>query len=172
MSDDTNPKDRNADLKPSLHLVPAALLIFCAKVMQLGAAKYGPYNWRKKKVRLTVYISAALRHVYACLDGEWTDPESEAPHLGHAACCFGIVLDAYVTGTLIDDRPKPGKAAELIKEMTTQKPRDPLTALEEPAISYQRTEQYVPCREDRERMGETAKYRDAEEQRDKRASER
>ncbi|MEY9242511.1 hypothetical protein ABIF27_003166 [Bradyrhizobium elkanii] len=38
--------------------------------MKNGAKKYGPYNWRSNKVRMTIYIEAAQRHLAALLDGE------------------------------------------------------------------------------------------------------
>jgi len=118
----TNPKDLIGLTKPPLRLVPPALLLFVSRVMGLGAAKYGPYNWRSKNVRLSIYLEAAMRHILACQDGEETDPESGQPHIAHAAACMGIVLDAKATGNLIDDRPTPGPAARLIAEMTETKP--------------------------------------------------
>ena len=126
--DQTNPKDRLGSLKPELHLVPPALSLHTAKVMSLGAKKYGPYNWRDKKVRLTIYLSAALRHILQKLDGEDLDPESGQPHEAHAAACMGIILDARACDCLIDDRPKAGAAARLIGEMTEKKQPAGLTA--------------------------------------------
>jgi hypothetical protein len=119
-ADDTNPKDRLGAKKPPLTLVPPALLIYTSRVMALGAAKYGPYNWREKKVRLTVYIEAAMRHLMALFDGEDTDPESGMPHSAHAAACMGIILDALATGNLIDDRPTKGAAARLLADLTNK----------------------------------------------------
>ena len=113
-----NPKDLLGMRKPPLTLVPAALPIITSVVMKLGAKKYGPYNWRLKKVRRTVYIEAAMRHLLSALDGEDCDPESGVPHEAHAAACVGIILDALVTGNLVDDRPTPGAAAKLIGILT------------------------------------------------------
>lgn len=113
-----NPKDRLGVLKPLLHLAPPAVHLYMAEVFALGAQKYGPYNWRENKVRMTVYISAAMRHLLALLDGENTDPESGQPHAAHACACLAIILDAVATGNLVDDRPKAGAAARLIAEMT------------------------------------------------------
>jgi dATP/dGTP diphosphohydrolase len=113
-----NPKDALGLKKPPLRLVPPAALLYMARVMGLGAAKYGPYNWRGKPVRYTVYLEAAMRHILSALDGEELDPESGQPHAAHAAACMAIVLDAKATGNLVDDRPTPGAAARLIAEMT------------------------------------------------------
>lgn len=116
--DTTNPKDLLGFKKPPLRLVPAALIIQTARAMALGAKKYGPYNWRDKKVRRTVYLEAAMRHILCALDGEDLDPESGVPHEAHAAACMGIILDAMQIDAMIDDRPLPGAAAKLISAHT------------------------------------------------------
>lgn len=113
-----NPKDLLGMKKPPLRLVPPALLLYVSRVMELGATKYGPYNWRGNKVRYSIYIEAAMRHLMCALDGEEIDPESGMPHMAHAAACAGIVLDAKATGNLVDDRPSAGAAAELIRILT------------------------------------------------------
>lgn len=110
-----NPKDLLGMKKAPLALVPPVLEIITAEVMRLGAKKYGPYNWRLNKVRRTVYLEAAKRHIDACLDGENADEETRMPHEASAAACMAIVLDALVTGNLVDDRPIPGAAARVIK---------------------------------------------------------
>lgn len=113
----TNPKDAFGNKKAPLHLIPSSPLARLAMVMKLGAKKYGPYNWREKDVRLTVYISAAERHLRAILDGESVDSESQMPHAAHVMACMAIIIDAMDTGNLIDDRPPPGKFAEVIAEL-------------------------------------------------------
>lgn len=118
MNDETNPKDLLGAAKPNLYLVPPALMLHAAKAMENGAKKFSPYNWRQKKVKNTIYISAALRHILSYLDGEDAARDSGVNHLGHAAACLGIILDAAATGNLIDDRPNKGAAADLIEQMT------------------------------------------------------
>lgn len=120
--DKTNPKDLIGLTKVALRLVPSALEVFAAFVYKLGAAKYGAFNWRKNNVRRTVYLEAAMRHLKAVMDGEDTDPESGAPHEAHVVACMGIILDALVTGNLIDDRPPPGKTAWLINVTSNTTP--------------------------------------------------
>lgn len=114
---ETNPKDLVGRSKPQLHLVPPPALLRMAKVMELGAAKYGPYNWREKAVGYTTYVSAALRHLLAALDGQDIDPESGQSHLAHVASCMAILLDADECGALIDDRHTPGPTADLLEEL-------------------------------------------------------
>ena len=119
--DSGNPKDAVGELKPPLHLVPAALTIQVSQAMKNGAAKYGPYNWREKKVRAHVYIAAAQRHLAAWFDGENVASDSGVHHLAHAAACLAILLDAEATGNLIDDRPPHGAAARLIDELAEER---------------------------------------------------
>lgn len=117
----TNPKDLVGEKKAPLHLVPGPALLRMARVMELGAKKYGPYNWRQHPVRLTIYLAAAQRHILADLDGETIDPESGQPHRAHAMACMAILLDAEATGNLIDDRPTPGVTADMIRREEEQR---------------------------------------------------
>lgn len=117
----TNPKDLLGIKKVRLHLVPPSSIIFQAMAMEDGAVKYGPYNWRTNKVILSIYVDAALRHIYAYFDGEECAPDSKKPHLAHALASLGIIVDALSTGNLVDDRPKAGCAARLIAELEVKK---------------------------------------------------
>lgn len=112
-----NPKDLIASRKVPLHLIPSSPLARLAVVMQLGAKKYGAYNWRESSVKLTVYLDAAERHLRAILDGESIDEESHQHHAAHVMACMAIILDAYDVGKLIDDRPSPGAFAHVLKEL-------------------------------------------------------
>ncbi len=117
-----NPKDRIGQTKPPLHLIPPAAEVLEAVVMGLGARKYGAFNWRSSKVRATVYIAAAKRHLAQWLDGESNDAESGVSHLAHARACLGILLDAQATGNMVDDRPPPGVATALISQHSGESP--------------------------------------------------
>lgn len=107
--DDANPKDIAGRSKPQLHLIPASALVPVARVMELGAKKYGPYNWRDQPVAYTPYLSAAMRHITAFLNGETIDPESGQSHIAHAAAGLLILEDAIVNDSAKDDRPKCSK---------------------------------------------------------------
>ncbi len=115
-----NPKDQIGLTKAPLRLVPPALVIEVAAAMKNGAEKYGPYNWREQAVSLNVYIEAALRHIYAFMDGEEVAEDSGVKHIAHAAACLGIILDAASIDKLIDDRPTPGAAATLMGRQVQQ----------------------------------------------------
>ncbi len=114
-----NPKDRIGVTKVPMHLVPSSAIIHEAMAMADGARKYGPYNWREKAVKASIYIAAAQRHIAKFLDGRDYDEESGAHELGHARACLGIVLDAIETGNIKDDRPKAAPTAELLARLRT-----------------------------------------------------
>jgi len=133
MNDGLNPKDAVGLTKAPLRLVPPVGLVQVAKVMAHGAEKYGPYNWRESKVRYSVYIEAALRHLYAAMDGEDNDTEAGAPHLASVAACMLILLDAVSLGSFVDDRPavrgKTGQELRLCRSVPVA-PRAPRTVAE------------------------------------------
>lgn len=101
----TNPKDLIGSTKVSLSKFPAVGIVHGAHAMMDGAAKYGAYNWRAKKVGASIYVDAAMRHIAAWFEGEELAKDSQVHHLGHAIACCAILLDAQETGNLIDDRP-------------------------------------------------------------------
>lgn len=118
-----NPKKAYGDLKVPLHLVPAALDIGAAISLGEGGEKYGPFNWREDPVEAMTYVGALKRHLAGYVDGEDIDPESTwgKTHLQGLAGCIAILLDATDMGTLIDNRPKKGRAAQRIRELTRKK---------------------------------------------------
>jgi len=121
--DEMNPKDLLGVKKSPVHLVPPALVIETAPAMANGADKYGPYNWREKEVKLSVYIAAAQRHLMAYWDGEDVAEDSGVNHLAHVAACIAIVLDAAAIGKLVDDRPPAGGAPALLARQDKTAPR-------------------------------------------------
>lgn len=114
---DDNPKTITGVTKPDLSLIPPVALIEEALAFQDGAKKYGPYNWRDKKVSSRIYTAAAMRHILSWQDGEECDPISSVHHLAHARACLAILLDASSLNQLNDNRSF-GVAAEMIREST------------------------------------------------------
>src|SRR6185437_14882194 len=110
MTVDNNPKTIHGDKKPDMSLVPPVAILSEARVMQLGAAKYGPYNWRERTVSARVYTAAAMRHILQWQDGEDIDPESGESHLAHARACLAIIMDAQSIRKFNDNRPVRGAA--------------------------------------------------------------
>lgn len=113
---DNNPKTIIGITKPSISKVPPSSIIYTALAMMDGAEKYGPYNWRHNSVSASIYIDACKRHLDSWWDGEEVAEDSKVPHLGHALGCIAIIVDAYENGCLVDDRPKPGRYSEMIKD--------------------------------------------------------
>jgi hypothetical protein len=101
---------------PTLSVVPPASILYEGLAMQDGAEKYGPYNWRKNKVRASIYLDACMRHIFAWSDGEENASDSGKPHLAHAKACLGILIDAIETGNLVDDRPEKGAAPQVLEK--------------------------------------------------------
>lgn len=103
--DFTNPKDLLGVKKPQLDLIPITSMVYQAIAMADGAKKYGAYNWREKKVKASIYYAAAMRHMAAWFNGEEVAKDSLKPHLAHAIANIGILIDAYESGNLINNRP-------------------------------------------------------------------
>lgn len=114
---DVNPKDIQGAKKLDLSLFPPVAHLHGAHAFVDGAAKYGPYNWREKKVRARVYVAAAMRHLHAWLDGEELAVDSRCHHLGHVIACCAILLDAQENGALSDDRPVKGGAQAVMDRL-------------------------------------------------------
>ncbi len=135
-ADTTNPKDKLGAKKPQTWLNPRAALMHMAKAFEFGAYGtdaegvqvrknadgspfgYGPFNWRDKKVKATVYIAAMDRHIAEYLDGDDKASDSKCLHLAHIMACAAILIDAVENGNLIDDRPMRGPAAKVIAALT------------------------------------------------------
>jgi hypothetical protein len=132
---ETNPKDRIGITKSRVGLVPPTAIAAVAAVMEVGAAKYGPYNWREFPVQRMVYLEAALRHLYADLDGESVDPETGLMHLEHAAAGLLILIDAIRCESHIDNRPFPGRAAAVMGSQA----KKPAPAAVEPMTPVRRS---------------------------------
>jgi hypothetical protein len=115
---DSNPKTIHGMSKPGIANVPPIGVLEVGRVMEVGAQKYGPSNWRHDEVSYSTYYNAAMRHLFEAWDGNDLDFETGCPHLAHAAACLMILLDAKAVGKLIDDRPKQGAASYFIKANT------------------------------------------------------
>lgn len=111
----TNPKDLVGASKAPLRYVPPALMIEASGPMEDGAIKYGPFNWRQYPVEVVTYVEAAIRHLFAFLDGQDNAEDSGHSHIGHAIAGLGIVADSKALGTLIDNRFTAGPAADMLR---------------------------------------------------------
>lgn len=102
--DDLNPKDRAALNRAPLGLLPAVGSLYGAAAAADGARKYGPYNWREKPISYDGYLEAMERHIKSLREGEDIAQDSLVHHLGHIIATASILLDAWHTGNLINDR--------------------------------------------------------------------
>ncbi len=109
-----NPKAIAGRQKIEYANTPALPALYQAAVHDLGAGKYGSFNWRDRPIKLADYISAMRRHLAELEAGVDIDAESGLPHCAHLMATYAIVIDAQAAGTLIDNRrPTPDLASEM-----------------------------------------------------------
>ena len=101
---DDNPKTIYGEAKPKISSTPVIGIREMGKVFELGAKKYGRFNWRLHSVSATVYYDASWRHLSAWFEGEDIDPESGVSHLAHVMACMTILMDAEAEGMFNDNR--------------------------------------------------------------------
>jgi hypothetical protein len=89
--------------KPMLDLLDPKVMNEMGKVLTIGAKKYGKYNW-KKGLTSTRTTAAALRHIFAYLDGEDIDADTGCYHLGCALVELMFTLNGALTRNDLDDR--------------------------------------------------------------------
>jgi hypothetical protein len=73
--------------KPDWTLMPWEELCKVQAVLDLGAKRYGAWNWQMVKNPDVRYLAALFRHVIAYTLGQDEDEESKQHHLAHAVCC-------------------------------------------------------------------------------------
>ena len=94
--------------KPKMNLLPPKAIVEISKVLTFGAAKYDAENWRKLDDLQNRYTAGALRHIFAHMDGEELDPETNLSHLAHAMCCLLFKLEIE-----LEERSKKEKSREV-----------------------------------------------------------
>lgn len=117
----TNSKAAYGNSKVPMSSLPASARILGALAMKSGNDKYGFYNFRQSKVSLKMYLDAIERHEAALLDGEDLDRKSGLHHAAMILASAAIILDAYEHGNLVDDRPPPGPAADILEREAGKK---------------------------------------------------
>jgi len=55
-----------------------------ARIMELGAEKYGDGNWKLGGKPDKEYLDSMMRHLRSFMDGEKYDQDSGCSHIGHA----------------------------------------------------------------------------------------
>ena len=89
--------------KPKMNLLPPKAILEVAKVLTFGAEKYDAENWRKLDDLQNRYTAGALRHIFAHMDGEELDPETNLSHLAHALCCLLFKLEIELENAKIEE---------------------------------------------------------------------
>jgi hypothetical protein len=76
------------------NLLPDKSIKEIVKVLNYGAKKYSPDNWKHVKPFKIRYMSALLRHLFQWyVLKEKNDKESGFNHLAHSACCILFLLE-------------------------------------------------------------------------------
>lgn len=113
-----NPKELAGSKKPATwSVMPRWIVLLVGRVMSVGAAKYGAFNYRDSRISASTYQDALERHLQLWFDGEDNDPESGVSHLAHAIAGCSLLLDAQATGQLHDDRQKTGMVRRTLDEL-------------------------------------------------------
>ena len=72
-------------------LLPINELEDVVKVLELGAKKYGDFDWKHVPNASKVYQESLFRHWVEYRKGNKIDDESGISHLAHLICC-GLIL--------------------------------------------------------------------------------
>ena len=78
--------------KPRWSLLPHKEIEEVVRVLMYGARKYGADNWREVEDGRRRYYDAAMRHLMAYRQGDWTDDESGLAHLAHAVASLLFIM--------------------------------------------------------------------------------
>lgn len=94
--------------KPQWRLLPQSALVPMVRVLEFGATKYSPENW-KKGLSTTGCMESLKRHWDAMMEGETHDPESGLPHIGHIMCNAMFISWMQANKPEFDDLKKENK---------------------------------------------------------------
>lgn len=96
--------------KVRLDLIDAEAVEGLAKVLTFGAQKYEAHNWRVG-ISNSRLLAAMLRHTFAIMRGEYTDPESGLPHIDHVGCCWMFLSWNFKNKPELNDLWKSNESA-------------------------------------------------------------
>ena len=113
-----NPKEVAGSKKPATwSVMPRWIILAVGRVMSVGTAKYGAFNYRQSPIAASTYQDALERHLGLWFDGEDSDSETGVSHLASAIASCALLMDAQATGKLVDDRQKTGLARKTLDEL-------------------------------------------------------
>ena len=87
---------RRTDRKPRFDLIPFEFLESAAEVLTRGAARYGPYNW--KRGRKDFFLDA-WNHAFVHLQ-KFAEGDRSEDHLAHLACNLAFMVWAVKNGVV------------------------------------------------------------------------
>ncbi len=91
--------------KVLLSMVPTALKVAVANVLEFGMKKYARDNWMKG-FKYTDVLDSLERHLEDWKNGEDYDKESGLNHMWHVACNVAFLCHFIARGTGTDNRTK------------------------------------------------------------------
>lgn len=97
--------DRANQGKAPLSLLDPDALEGLTRILEFGAKKYAPNNWRKG-LTYSSTLDSMMRHIFAILRGEDIDPESGLPHIDHVGCNWMFLSNFMKHRSDLDDRYK------------------------------------------------------------------
>lgn len=113
-----NPKEAAGSRKPAIWSVfPRWVSLSVGRVMSIGAAKYGAFNYRESSISASIYEDAMERHSQLWFDGEDNDAETGESHLASVIASCTLLMDAQATGKLNDNRQKTGLVRKKLDEL-------------------------------------------------------
>ena len=91
--------------KPRIGLLPPTAVFAIGRAMGYGAGKYADHNYRHG-IKFSRLIDSIMRHLWAYVGGENTDPESGEGHVAHAGADVMMLLQMMHDHPELDDRFK------------------------------------------------------------------
>ena len=87
---------RRTDRKPRFDLIPFEFLESVAEVHTRGAARYGPYNWKRGQKD---FFLDAWNHAFVHLQ-KFKEGDRSEDHLAHLACNVAFMVWAVKNGVV------------------------------------------------------------------------
>lgn len=129
-----NPKEAAGSRKPAIWSVfPRWVSLSVGRVMSIGAAKYGAFNYRESSISASIYEDAMERHSQLWFDGEDNDAETGESHLASVIASCTLLMDAQATGKLNDNRQKTGLVRKKLDDLEAR-----MMSFKDPKILEQR----------------------------------
>lgn len=82
---------QQSQIEGRFDLIPPVAMFELAKIMEYGARRYAPNNWRK--IPIDDHVNHGLSHLFAYLAGDRQDD-----HLGHALARMAMAVEIERTG--------------------------------------------------------------------------